>query len=126
MGDPAFCRLVWIDRRRRCCPPAFLDPVSSVAGAGARGAQEASMELIEPEDRLAFEVLLQRHGLPASDFVLEDTDTTDPKGDENEGQRGVATVTRVSTQISRDYPIGFEPAWLERFRRDVEAGVFGG
>lgn len=83
------------------------------------------MDLIETAERRVFIELLRRHGLPESDFVLEGTDTTDPKGDEIEGQRGFAVVTRRSTGLRREYPIGFDPGWLARWRRDLEDGVFG-
>ncbi|AOY97027.1 hypothetical protein BKK79_23455 [Cupriavidus sp. USMAA2-4] len=84
------------------------------------------MELIETAERRIFIELLRRHGLPESDFVLECADTTDPKGDEIEGQRGFAVVMRRSTGFRREYPIGFDPGWLARWRRDLEDGVFAG
>ena len=49
-----------------------------------------------------------------------------PRGDEIEGQRGFAVVMRRSTGFRREYPIGFDPGWLARWRRDLEDGVFAG
>jgi len=37
---------------------------------------------------------------------------------------GYVTVTRLSTQIVREYPIGFETGWVQHFRQDLDAGVF--
>ena len=60
-----------------------------------------------------------------ADFELLESDTTDPKGDENIGLQGYVTVIRLSTQITREYPIGYETDWVQHFRHDLEAGVFG-
>jgi hypothetical protein len=82
------------------------------------------MRLIEADERQAFLATLQRKGLAEGEFELLETDTTDPKGDENVGLQGYVTVTRLSTQIAREYPIGFEAGWMQHFRQDLEAGVF--
>ncbi len=82
------------------------------------------MRLIEPDERQDFVAALQHHGLAAGDFEILETDTTDPKGDENVGLQGYVTVTRLSTQVTREYPIGYEPDWVHHFSRDLEAGVF--
>ncbi|KAA1007251.1 transcriptional regulator [Paraburkholderia panacisoli] len=82
------------------------------------------MQLIEPDERQAFLVSLQRKGLAEGEFELLETDTTDPKGDENVGLQGYVTVTRLSTQIAREYPIGLETGWVQHFGQDLEAGVF--
>jgi hypothetical protein len=67
---------------------------------------------------------LQRKGLPEGDFDLLETDTTDPKGDENFGLQGYVTITRLSTRVTREYAVGDESDWLQHFKRDLEAGVF--
>jgi hypothetical protein len=77
------------------------------------------MRLIEPDERQEFVAALQRHGLAEGDFEFLETDTTDPKGDENFGLQG-----RLSTQITREYPIGYETDWVQHFRHDLEAGIF--
>jgi hypothetical protein len=82
------------------------------------------MRLIEPNEHQTFLAALQRNGLAEGEFELLETDTTDPKGDENVGLQGYVTVTRQSTQITREYPIGYEPDWVQRFAQDLEAGVF--
>ncbi|HWX11960.1 MAG TPA: transcriptional regulator [Trinickia sp.] len=82
------------------------------------------MQLIEPVERQEFLAILQRKGLEEGEFELLETDTTDPKGDENFGLQGYATVTRLSTRITREYPIGYETEWVQHFRQDLEAGVF--
>jgi hypothetical protein len=66
---------------------------------------------------------LQRKGLAEGEFELLETDTTDAKGDENVGLQGYVTVTRLSTQIAREYSLGFETGWVQHFRQDLEAGV---
>jgi hypothetical protein len=40
------------------------------------------------------------------------------------GLQGYVTVTRLSTQIAREYPIGLETGWVQHFGQDLEAGVF--
>lgn len=82
------------------------------------------MQLIEADERQAFLATLQRKGLAEGEFELRETDTTDPKSDENVGLQGYVTVTRLSTQIAREYLIGFEAGWVEHFEQDLEAGVF--
>ncbi|MFM0140897.1 transcriptional regulator [Caballeronia grimmiae] len=83
------------------------------------------MRLIEPDERKDFLATLQRNGLTEGDFDLLETDTTDPKGDENCGLRGYVTIiSRLSTQITKEYPIGDGCDWLQHFRKDLEAGVF--
>lgn len=82
------------------------------------------MRLIEPDEHHEFLATLQRKGLAEGEFELLETDTTDPKGDENIGLQGYVTVTRRSTQITREYPIGYETGWVQHFRLDLEAGVF--
>jgi hypothetical protein len=91
-------------------------------GVGQTGGRK--MRLIEADERQAFLATLQRKGLAEGEFELLETDTTDPKGDENVGLQGYVTVTRLSTQIAREYPIGFETGWVQHFRQDLEAGVF--
>jgi hypothetical protein len=82
------------------------------------------MRLIEPDEHKDFLATLQRNGLSEGDFDLLETDTTDPKGDENFGLQGYVTITRLSTQVTKEYPIGDECDWLQHFRKDLEAGIF--
>ncbi|MGF6870948.1 transcriptional regulator [Paraburkholderia sp. MM5477-R1] len=82
------------------------------------------MRLIEPDERHDFVAALQRRGLAESDFEFLETDTTDPKGDENFGLQGYVTVTRLSIRITREYPIGYEADWVQHFSHDLDAGVF--
>lgn len=82
------------------------------------------MRLIEPDEHKDFLATLQRNGLAEGDFELLEADTTDPKGDENFGLQGYVTITRLSTRVAKEYPIGDECDWLQRFRKDLEAGVF--
>ena len=82
------------------------------------------MRLIEPDEHQDFLSTVQGRGLAESDFEVQEMDTTDPKGDENFGLQGYVTVTRRSTNITREYPIGYETGWMQHFRQDLEAGVF--
>jgi hypothetical protein len=82
------------------------------------------MRLIEPDEYQDFLSTVQGRGLAEDDFEVQETDTTDPKGDENFGLQGYVTVTRLSTNITREYPIGYETNWAQHFRQDLEAGVF--
>lgn len=83
-----------------------------------------NMRLIEPDEYRDFLATLERHGLAEGDFDLQETDTTDPKGDENLGLQGYVTITRCSTRITKEYVIGDESDWLQHFRKDLEAGAF--
>jgi hypothetical protein len=82
------------------------------------------MRLIEPGERKDFLAALRHNSLGEGEFELRETDTTDPKGDENFGLQGYVTVTRRSTHVTREYPIGYEADWVQHFRQDLEAGVF--
>ncbi|MEA3088646.1 MAG: hypothetical protein QOC89_6343 [Paraburkholderia sp.] len=82
------------------------------------------MRLIEPDEHQDFLSAVQGRGLAEDDFEVQEMDTTDPKGDENFGLQGCVTVTRLSTNITREYPIGYETDWTQHFRQDLEAGVF--
>ncbi|CAJ0849326.1 hypothetical protein R77569_00179 [Ralstonia mannitolilytica] len=82
------------------------------------------MRLIEPDEQREFLATLQRNGQAEDDFELLEVDTTDPKGDENLGLQGYVTVTRLSTQITREYPLGDGADWVQHFRKDIEAGTF--
>lgn len=82
------------------------------------------MRLIEPDEHQDFLSAVQGRGLAEDDFEVQEMDTTDPKGDENFGLQGYVTVTRRSTNITREYPIGYETDWMQHFRQDLEAGVF--
>ncbi len=80
------------------------------------------MRLIKLDEKQDFLAVLQRNGLAASDFELLETDTTDPKGDENFGLQGYVTVTRLSTQVTREYPIGYETDWVHEMRSCMPLG----
>ncbi len=82
------------------------------------------MRLIEPDEHKDFLATLERSGLAEDDFAVMETDMTDPKGDENLGLQGYVTITRLSTQVTKEYVIGDESDWLQHFRKDLEAGVF--
>ena len=82
------------------------------------------MHLIEPDEHKDFLATLQRNGLTEGDFDLRETDTTDPKSDENCGLQGYVCITRLSTQVTKEYVIGDESDWLQHFTKDLEAGVF--
>jgi hypothetical protein len=82
------------------------------------------MRLIEPDEHKEFLATLERVGLAKDDFSLQETDTTDPKGDENFGLQGYVIITRLSTRVAKEYTIGDESDWLEHFRKDLKAGAF--
>ena len=70
------------------------------------------MRLIEPDEHKEFLATLERIGLARDDFSLQETDTTDPKGDENFGLQGYVIITRLSTRVAKEYTIGDESDWL--------------
>lgn len=82
------------------------------------------MKLIEPDEQRAFLAALRHNGLAEDDFEVAENDTTDPKGDENFGLQGFVAVTRRSTRVTREYPIGYEADWVEHFTKDLGAGAF--
>ncbi|AOJ02935.1 transcriptional regulator [Burkholderia mayonis] len=82
------------------------------------------MRLIEPSEHADYLAALHSCGLSGSDFALRETDTTDPKSDENIGQMGFVTITRRSTHVTKEYPLGDASDWLLHFKKDLEAGVF--
>ncbi|AOE88447.1 transcriptional regulator [Ralstonia solanacearum] len=82
------------------------------------------VRLIEPDEQREFLATLQRNGQAEDDFELLEVDTTDPKGDENFGLQGYVTVTRLSTKITREYPLGDGADWVQHFRKELEAGTF--
>jgi hypothetical protein len=83
------------------------------------------MKLIEQEDKEAFFKVLEQFNLPAEDFDLIETDTTDPKSDEILALTGFVVITRKSTNQSVEYPIGVSTSWTERFEMDISKNVFG-
>ncbi len=83
------------------------------------------MQLIEPDEYQNFLSALQRQHLPKSDFTILETDMTDPKSDENFGLQGYVTITRLSTQVTKEYVLGDAGDWARFFKRDLDAGVFG-
>ncbi len=82
------------------------------------------MKLIEPDEMADFHKVLARFNLPAEDFDLRETDTTDPKTDEIFALTGFVTITRKSTGREREYPIGDASTWVAQFQRDVLLKVF--
>ncbi|MCY0853820.1 transcriptional regulator [Cupriavidus sp. D39] len=82
------------------------------------------MKLIEPDEYRTFLAALQHNGPTEDDFELAETDTTDPRGDENFGLQGYVAVTRRSTRVTREYPIGYETDWVQRFSNDLGACAF--
>jgi hypothetical protein len=82
------------------------------------------MRLIEPDEHKGFLATLKRNGLAEGDFNLVETDTTDPKGDENLGLQGYVLITRLSTRVMKEYAISDESDWLEHFKKDLIAGAF--
>jgi hypothetical protein len=99
-------------------------PVAMGSHDAPLNTREPNMRLIEPDEHKDFIAALKRRGLAEDDFDVQETDTTDPKGDENFGLQGYVTITRQSTRITKEYPIGDESDWLQHFRKDLEAGVF--
>ncbi|MEW6312961.1 MAG: transcriptional regulator [Pseudomonadota bacterium] len=83
------------------------------------------MLFIEQDEMEGFIAILRHHHFSETDFELRETDTTDPQSDEIYGMQGYATVTRKSTHVTKEYPLGYDTAWLNRFRKDLENGVFG-
>ena len=79
------------------------------------------MRLIEPGEHKDFLATLQRNGLAKGDFDLRETDTTDPKSDENCGLQGYVCITKLSTQVTKEYPLGDESDWLQHLARDLDA-----
>lgn len=83
------------------------------------------MILIDQEEKDAFYRVLEKFNLPAEDFDLMDTDTTDPKTDEIMALTGFVLVIRKSINQSIEYPIGASTPWTKRFEMDISKGVFG-
>jgi hypothetical protein len=82
------------------------------------------MKLIEPDELAAFDALLLKSGLPATDFDLCEVDTTDPKTDEIEALKGFVRITRKSTGQQREYPTGDDSRWVAEFERDLGEKLF--
>ncbi|GAB3628911.1 hypothetical protein PTE30175_00525 [Pandoraea terrae] len=83
------------------------------------------MRLVEQDQRREFLAILQQNGLPEDDFEIREIDTTDPKGDEIYGIQGAVSITRRSTGISKEYPIGYDTEWVSLFKKNLEMGEFG-
>ena len=83
------------------------------------------MKLIEQDEKDGFQAVLRRFKLSAEDFDLAETDTTDPKTDEIFALTGFVVVTRKSTNMKVQYPIGDGSRWVEQFERDVSEKLFG-
>ncbi|WP_323120394.1 transcriptional regulator [Burkholderia alba] len=82
------------------------------------------MRLIDPSEHGDYLAILHRNGYTADDFDLRQTDTTEPKGDEVIGLKGMIALTRRATGVSKDYAWGDEGDWLAYFGQDLEAGEF--
>lgn len=83
------------------------------------------MKLIEQAEKDDFQAVLKRFSLPAEDFDLAETDTTDARTDEILALTGFVVVTQKSTNAKAEYPIGDGSRWVEEFERDVEKHLFG-
>ena len=83
------------------------------------------MRLIEQDEKDDFLAVLRRFNLSVEDFELAETDTTDPKTDEIFALTGFVVVTRKSTNLKAQYPIGDGSKWVEEFARDIAANLFG-
>jgi hypothetical protein len=83
------------------------------------------MKLIEPDEMDHFHTVLKRFNLSAEDFDLVETDTTDPKTDEIFALTGFVVITRKSTHLKAQYPIGDGARWVEEFERDWAENLFG-
>lgn len=83
------------------------------------------MKLIEQNEKDDFQAVLRRFNLSAEDFDLTETDTTDPKTDEIFALTGFVVVTRKSTNLKAQYPIGDGSRWVSEFERDIAKNLFG-
>ena len=83
------------------------------------------MKLIEQDEMDHFYAVLKRFHLPASDFDLAETDTTDAQTDEIFALAGFVVITQRSTNLKAQYPIGDGSRWVEKFERDIENNLFG-
>jgi len=83
------------------------------------------MKLIEQDEMNDFQRVLKRFQLSLEDFDLAETDTTDSKTDEILALTGFVVVTRISTNLKAQYPIGDGSRWVEEFERDIEKNLFG-
>lgn len=83
------------------------------------------MKLIEQEEKDEFFRILARYHLIADDFVLQETDTTDPQTDEIQALAGFVVVVRKSTMRNVEYPIGDGVRWLKKVESDIVKGAFG-
>ncbi|MFL9936597.1 hypothetical protein P0D88_48245 [Paraburkholderia sp. RL18-103-BIB-C] len=82
------------------------------------------MSVIAPDEKADFVAILQRHQLPETDFMLQETDTTDVV-DEVYPLQGCVTIIRKSTLKEREYQIGHGTAWTVEFEKDLTQGAFG-
>jgi hypothetical protein len=83
------------------------------------------MKLIEQDEMDDFRAVLRRFNLSTEDFDLAETDTTDPKTDETFALTGFVVITRISTNLNAQYPIGDGSKWVEEFERDLAGNLFG-
>jgi hypothetical protein len=119
-------RLIWkpnglADNEISC----LLFEVSSCTITHLRNHGLRSMTLIEQVEKDDFLAVLKRFKLTAEDFVLVETDTTDPQTDEIFALTGFVVVTQKSTNLKSQYPIGDGSQWVYEFERDLEMHSFG-
>jgi hypothetical protein len=82
------------------------------------------MSVIAPDEKAAFVAILRRHQIAESEFLLQETDTTDVV-DEVYPLQGHVTIVRKSTLKEREYRIGHGTAWTVEFEKDLTRGAFG-
>ena len=82
------------------------------------------MSVIAPDEKADFVAILHRHQLVETDFMLQETDTTDVV-DEVYLLQGHVTVVCRSTLKESGYRIGHGTAWTVEFEKDLTRGAFG-
>lgn len=82
------------------------------------------MSVIAPDEKADFVAILHRQRLDESDFLLQETATTDIVDDVYPLQ-GYVAVIRTSTLKERDYRVGHGTAWTVEFEKDLKRGAFG-
>ncbi|SIT51570.1 conserved hypothetical protein [Paraburkholderia piptadeniae] len=82
------------------------------------------MSVIAPDEKADFVAILHRQQLAETDFILQETETTDVV-DEVYPLRGSVTIIRKSTLREREYQTGHGTAWTVEFEKDLMQGAFG-
>jgi hypothetical protein len=85
---------------------------------------EAAMSVIAPDEKADFLAILARHRFEASDFVVQETDTSDIVDDVYPLQ-GIVSIVRRSTAKEREYRVGHGTHWTHDFEQDLNRGAFG-